>query len=185
MVTSNEFKTGMTVEYEGNIYQIIEFQHVKPGKGQAFVRTKLKNLRTGATTDFSFRADEKMARAIIEKKKMQYLYDDGNSMAFMDMETYIQVDISSDSLREEKNYLVEGESVTIIEFQGEILGVMLPEKVVLEVVETAPGVKGNTAANATKDAVLETGLHISVPLFINQGEKIIVNTNDGKYVSRA
>ena len=185
MVSSNEFKTGMTIEYEGNIYQVIEFQHVKPGKGQAFVRTRLKYLRTGATTDFSFRADEKMAKAIIEKKKMQYLYDDGYSMAFMDMETFIQIDIPSENLSYEKNFLIEGESVTIIDFQGEILGVMLPEKVVLEVTETAPGVKGNTAANATKDAVLETGFHVSVPLFINTGDKIIINTNDGKYDSRA
>lgn len=185
MVSSNEFKTGMTIEYEGNIYQVIEFQHVKPGKGQAFVRTRLKNLRTGATTDFSFRADEKMAKAIIEKKKMQYLYDDGSSMAFMDMETYIQIDLPSDNLTYERNFLIEGESVTIIEFQGEILGVQIPEKVVLEVTETAPGVKGNTAANATKDAVVETGFHVSVPLFINVGDKIIVNTFDGKYDSRA
>jgi elongation factor P len=185
MVTSNEFKTGMTVEYEGNIYQVMEFQHVKPGKGQAFVRTRLKNLRTGAIIDYSFRSDEKMPKAIIEKKKMQYLYDDGTSMAFMDMETYEQIDLPSERLEYEKNFLIEGESVTIIDYQGEILGVQLPEKVVLEVVETAPGVKGNTAANATKDAVLETGFHVAVPLFINVGDKIIVNTFDGKYDSRA
>ena len=185
MVTSNEFKTGITIEYEGNIYQVMEFQHVKPGKGQAFVRTRLKNLRTGAITDYSFKSDEKMAKAIIEKKKMQYLYDDGSTMAFMDMETYIQIDLPSETLKYEKNFLIEGESVTVIDFQGEILGVQLPEKVVLEVVETAPGVKGNTAANATKDAELETGFHVSVPLFINIGDKIIVNTYDGKYASRA
>lgn len=185
MVSSNDFKTGMTVEYDGNIYQVMEFQHVKPGKGQAFVRTKLKNLRSGAITEFSFRADEKMAKAIIEKKKMQYLYDDGLNMAFMDMETYEQIDIPSDNLKYEKNFLLEGESVTIIDYQGEILGVQLPEKVALEVVETAPGVKGNTAANATKTAVLETGFNIQVPLFVNEGDKIIVNTNDGKYDSRA
>lgn len=185
MISSNEFKTGMTIEYQGNIYQVIEFQHVKPGKGQAYVRTKLKNLRTGATTDFAFSAGEKMSKAIIEKKKMQYLYDDGFNMAFMDMETYIQIDIPSANLEYEKNFLIEGESVTIIDYQGEILGVMLPEKVTLEVIETAPGVKGNTAANATKDAVVETGYHVAVPLFINVGDKIIVSTLDGKYNSRA
>ncbi|HHX00309.1 MAG TPA: elongation factor P [Acholeplasmataceae bacterium] len=185
MVSSNDFKTGMTIEYDGNIFQILEFQHVKPGKGQAFVRSRLKNLRTGAVIDYTFRADEKMPRAIIEKKKMQYLYDDGSSMAFMDMETYEQLDIPSENLSYEKNFLLEGESVTIVEYQGEILGVMLPEKVTLEVTETAPGVKGNTAANATKDAVLETGFHIQVPLFVNVGDKIIVNTLTGKYDSRA
>lgn len=185
MVSSNDFKTGMTIEYDGNIFQILEFQHVKPGKGQAFVRSRLKNLRTGAVIDYTFRADEKMPRAIIEKKKMQYLYDDGSSMAFMDMETYEQLDIPSENLSYEKNFLLEGESVTIVEYQGEILGVMLPEKVSLEVTETAPGVKGNTAANATKDAVLETGFHIQVPLFVNVGDKIIVNTLTGKYDSRA
>jgi elongation factor P len=185
MVSSNDFKTGMTIEYKGNIYQVMEFQHVKPGKGQAFVRTRLKNLRTGAITDFSFGSDEKMAKAVIEKKKMQYLYDDGSHMAFMDMETFVQIDIPSENLQYEKNFLIEGESVTVIDYMGEILGVQLPEKVTLEVIETAPGVKGNTAANATKDAVVETGFHVNVPLFINVGDKIIISTFDGKYNSRA
>ena len=185
MVTSNEFKTGMTIEYDGILYVVMEFQHVKPGKGQAFVRTRLKNLRTGAIIDYSFKSDEKMPKAAVEKKKMQYLYDDGTSMAFMDMESYVQIDLPSESLKYEKSFLVEGESVTIIDYNGEILGVQLPEKVVLEVVETAPGVIGNTAANATKDAVFETGLHVAVPLFINVGDKIIVNTFEGKYDSRA
>lgn len=185
MVSSNDFKTGMTIEYEGNIYQVLEFQHVKPGKGQAFVRTKLKNLRTGAIIDYTFKSDEKMPRAVIEKRKMQYLYDDGTSMAFMDMESYEQLDLPSKNLEYEKNFLIEGESVTIVSYQGEILGVMLPEKVALEVTETAPGVKGNTAANATKEAVLETGFRLQVPLFVNVGDKVIVNTFTGKYDSRA
>lgn len=185
MVSSNDFKTGMTIEYQGNLYLVMEFQHVKPGKGQAFVRSKLKNLRTGAIIEYTFGADEKMVRAALDKKKMQYLYDDGNMMAFMDMDTYMQVDIPSANLEYEKNFLIEGESVTVIEYQGEIIGIQLPEKVVLEVVETAPGVRGNTAANATKDAVVETGFHVTVPLFVNVGDKIIINTNDGKYCSRA
>lgn len=185
MVTSNEFKTGMTIEYDGNIYVVMEFQHVKPGKGQAFVRTRLKNLRTGATTDFSFSAGEKMKKAMIEKKKMQYLYDAGTTLSFMDMETFEQIDIPSERLEYEKNFLLEGTAVTIIEFEGEILGVQLPEKVVLEVVETAPGVKGNTAANATKEAIVETGYRVLVPLFVEVGDKIIVGTFDGKYNSRA
>lgn len=185
MVSSNEFKTGMTVEYEGNIYTVMEFQHVKPGKGQAFVRTRLKNMRTGAITEFSFESDLKMKLAVIEKKKMQYLYDDGNNMAFMDMESFEQIDIPDERLTYEKNFLKEGESVTVLDYEGEILGVLLLDKVVLEVVETAPGVKGNTAANATKEAILETGFSLPVPLFINVGDKIIVNTIDGRYCSRA
>src|SRR5690554_391180 len=185
MVSSNDFKTGMTIEYDGNIFQILEFQHVKPGKGQAFVRTKLKNLRTGATIDYTFNADEKVNRAIIEKKKVQYLYDDGTNLSFMDMETYEQFDIPKGMLEYEKNFILEGTMVTIIDYQGEILGVQLPEKVTLEVIECAPGVKGNTAANATKDAIVETGYRVLVPLFVEVGDKIIVSTIDGKYHSRA
>jgi len=185
MVSSNEFKTGITIEYNGNIYQVLEFQHVKPGKGQAFVRSKLKNLRTGATIDYTFNAAERMNRAVIEKKKMQYLYDDGNNLAFMDMETYEQLDLPKERLEFERNFLLEGEMITITEYQGEILGVQLPEKVILEVTECAPGVKGNTAANATKDAVVETGYRLLVPLFVETGDKIIISTIDGKYNSRA
>lgn len=185
MVSSNEFKTGLTIEYEGNIYSVLEFQHVKPGKGAAFVRSKLKNLRTGATIDYTFKSDEKMKQAMIEKKPMQYLYDAGDSLAFMDMETYVQLDIPSDRLVQEKNFLIEGMSVIIIDYEGEILGIQLPEKVTLEVTETAPGVKGNTAANATKEAIVETGYRVLVPLFVNTGDKIIINTFDGKYSSRA
>lgn len=185
MVSTNDFKNGMTIEYQGNLYQVMEFQHVKPGKGQAFVRSKLKNLRTGAIIEYTFGADEKVARASVDKKKMQYLYDDGHLMSFMDMETFVQVEIPSSRLEYEKNFLIEGQSVTVIDYQGEIIGVQLPEKVVLEVVETAPGVRGNTAANATKEAVLETGFRVTVPLFINVGDKVIINTTEGKYCSRA
>lgn len=185
MISTNEFKTGMTIEYEGNIYQVIEFQHVKPGKGQAFVRTKLRNLRTGAITDYAFGAAEKVGRAIIEKKKMQYLYNAGGLYSFMDMETFDQIDIEESRLEFERNFLLEGMNVTIIDYQGEILGIQLPEKVVLEVIDTPPGIRGNTAANATKEATLETGYKVLVPLFIESGEKIIISTIDGKYSSRA
>lgn len=185
MISTSDFKTGMTIEYQGNIYQIIEFQHVKPGKGAAFVRTKLRNLRSGSITDFSFSAGEKMEQAMIEKKKMQYLYNSGGMYTFMDMESYEQIELAKDRLTYELNFLIEGMEVVIVDFQGEILGINLPEKVVLEVVECAPGVKGNTAANATKDAVLETGHRLLVPLFVNEGDKIIVSTFDGKYSSRA
>ncbi len=185
MVSSNDFKTGMTIKYEGNIYQILDFQHVKPGKGQAFVRTKLKNLRTGATTEFAFANGIKIENAIIEKKKMQYLYDSGTECVFMDQETYEQIEIPNDRLEWEKNFLVEGMEVTIIDFEGEILGIMLAEKVELEVVECDPNVKGNTAQNAQKSATLETGYRILVPLFIEAGERVIVNTVEGRYCSRA
>ncbi len=185
MITTSDFKTGMTIEYQNNIYSIVEFQHVKPGKGQAFVRTKLRNLRTGSLTDFSFGAGEKMEQAMIEKKKMQYLYNAGDMYTFMDMETFEQLELPVERLMNEKNFMLEGMEVIVIDFKGEVLGVQLPEKVALEVVEAAPGVKGNTAANATKEAILETGHRVLVPLFVNQGDKIIVSTIDGKYSSRA
>lgn len=185
MISTSDFKTGMTIEYEGNIYQILDFQHVKPGKGQAFVRTKLKNLRKGTTMDYTFSAGAKMEQAIIEKIKMQYLYQDAGRHTFMDTETYEQIEIPSEQLDYEKDFMLEGTEVTVVDYQGEILGVNLAEKVTLEVVEADPGVKGNTAANATKEAVLETGYRIQVPLFVNAGDKIIVSTIDGKYSSRA
>ncbi|HKM29448.1 MAG TPA: elongation factor P [Bacilli bacterium] len=185
MISSNEFKTGMTIEYEEKIYQILEFQHVKPGKGQAYVRTKLKNMRTGATTDIAIASGIKIKKANIEKKTMQYIYDGMESLAFMDMESFIQVDIPAERLTYEKSFLKEGTEVTIIDFQGEILGVMLPEKVVLEVTECDPNVKGNTVSNAMKGATVETGYSLQVPLFIEVGDKIIIGTNDGKYNSRA
>lgn len=185
MVSSNDFKTGLTIEYEGNIYQIIEFQHVKPGKGQAFVRSRLRNLRSGAVTDFAFQTGIKIAKAIIEKKVMQYLYNDGSNYSFMDMETYEQIDIPAERLELEKNYLIEGMNVTIQDYNGEILGVMLPEKMALTVTEADPAVKGNTATNARKYATLETGYTLLVPMFIEAGDKIIVNTFTGQYDSRA
>lgn len=185
MISTNEFKTGMTIEYDGNIYQVIEFQHVKPGKGQAFVRSRLRNLRTGSVVDHTFSAGEKMEQAIIEKKKMQYLYSTLESYSFMDMETYEQLDLPAERLEYEKNFMVEGMEVIIVIFENEILGINLPEKVTLEVVESDPGVKGNTATNATKNAKLETGHTIQVPLFIETGDKVIVSTIDGKYNSRA
>jgi len=185
MISTSDFKTGMTIEYQNNIYSIIDFQHVKPGKGQAYVRTRLRNLRTGALIDFTFNAGEKMEQAMIEKKKMQYLYRDGLFYIFMDMETYEQLQVDKDTIGEKVVYMLEGMEVIAVSYMGELLEIQLPEKVVLEVVETAPGVKGNTAANATKDAKLETGIHISVPLFVNEGDKVVVSTIDGKYSSRA
>ena len=176
MININDIKNGMTVVIDGNIYLIVEFQHVKPGKGPAFVRIKLKNLRTGSTTE---------EKAMIEKKPMQYLYNNGDMYNFMNMETYEQIDLSKDSLGENAKYLKEGLEVEVTFYKGEVLGINLPEKITYLVTETEPAVKGNTATNATKEATLENGLTVKVPLFISENENIVVSTKDGKYDSRA
>ncbi len=185
MITSNDFKTGLTIKHEGNLYQIIEFQHVKPGKGSAFVRSKLRNLRTGTITDKTWRAGEKVETAMIERRPMQFIYADGPLYVFMNKETYEQIEINEAQLEHEKNFLVEGIDVEVRFHESEILGVDLPEKVTLTVTDTVPGVRGNTAAHATKDATLETGYTLQVPMFINEGEKIVVNTVTGKYSTKA
>lgn len=185
MISSNDFKTGVTVEYDGHIWQVIEFQHVKPGKGAAFVKTKLRNLRTRAVVSKTFRAGEKMPKAHIDKVSMVYSYPMGDTYVFMDNETYEQLELSTEQLGEGVNFLIEGMEVMITQYKSEILGIQLPEKVTLEVVEADPGIKGNTAANATKNAKVETGFEIQVPLFVEPGDKIIINTSTGKYDTRA
>ncbi len=185
MINVNDFKTGVTIEFEGNIFSVIEFQHVKPGKGSAFVRTKLRNIRSGAVIDHTFNSGIKVKKAHIEKRQMQFLYLDGTDYQFMDMETYDQVAIDQARLEYEGKFLIDGSCVDVIQFENEIVGVQLPDKVTLTITDTPPGEKGNTAANATKEAVCETGLVIRVPLFINNDEKVIVSTQDGSYVSRA
>lgn len=185
MISTADFKTGLTILYDNNIYQIIDFLHVKPGKGQAFVNSKLKNLRTGATIDLTFRAGEKMEQANIEKIGMQYLYRIDNTFVFMNNETYDQVEIPLNQIEYEAKFIYESMQVDIMYFnRSEILGVILPDKVSLTITETVPGVRGDTKTNAMKDATLETGLIIKVPLFISGGEKVIVSTQDGTYVSR-
>ena len=184
MISTNDFKTGMTIDYEGNLFQVIEFQHVKPGKGQAFVRSKLRNLRSGAVIDNTFNAGEKVKRAHVEKSTMQFLYSMGDEYVFMNNETYEQIELTAAQLEQEKNFLVDGMEVKVMSYNGEILGVEVPEKVTLEVVECEPGVKGNTASNATKSATVSTGYSLQVPLFVEVGDKLIINTNDGRYVSR-
>lgn len=185
MISTNDFKTGQTIIYDGNIYSVIEFLHVKPGKGGAFVRTKLRNLRSGSVTDVTFNAGIKLERAQIDKVMMQYLYADGTNHVFMNGETYEQIDIPRVQIERELNYIYEGMSVEVMFFNNsEVLGVSLPDKLALEVKETVPGVKGDTKTNAMKDAILQTGLMVKVPMFIEEGEKIIVNTNDASYVSR-
>lgn len=185
MFNVNDIKNGITFLYDGNIYQVIEFLHVKPGKGPAFLRTKLKNLRTGATIEQTFNTNIKLEKAMIDKQSVQFLYSTGDIYTFMNMETYDQVELTRDQLGEDVLYLKDGLNVELSFYKGELLGVILPEKIELKVTHTEPAVRGNTTNNATKDAELETGLNVKVPLFIEEGEMIIVSTRDGKYASRA
>ena len=185
MIEVNDIKNGMTLMIEGNIYQVVEFLHVKPGKGSAFMKTKLKNMRTGGTVERTFNTNVKFEKANINRSSVQYLYNTGDTYNFMDMETYEQLELNESQVGENKNYLIENMMVDVIMFEGELLGIVLPDKVEFTVVQTEPAVKGNTTNNALKDAYVETGMLVRVPLFIEQGEKILVTTSDGKYSSRA
>lgn len=185
MFNINDIKNGMTFVLDGQIYLVLEFLHVKPGKGPAFMKVKMKNLRTGATIERTFNTNVKLEKAMIDKQTMQFLYASGDIYNFMNMETYEQIELNANQLGDDKDFLKEGLEVNISFYKGELLGIILPDKVELEVTQTEPAVKGNTTNNAMKDATVETGLLVKVPLFIEQGEKIIVSTADGKYVSRA
>ncbi len=185
MFNVNDIKNGMTILFEDNIYTVLEFSHVKPGKGAAFVQVKIKNLRTGSIVEKRFNSGVKLEKAMIEKKNMQFLYVNGDAYTFMDNETYEQIEIPADHLGNDRYYLKDGLDVIVSIYQGEILGVILPDKVELVVTETEPAVKGNTTNNAQKNATLETGLTVRVPLFIEQGETIVIATKDGSYASRA
>ncbi|KRM07743.1 MAG: elongation factor P [Liquorilactobacillus ghanensis] len=185
MISVNEFKNGLTIEVEGDLWRVVEFQHVKPGKGSAFVRSKLKNLRTGAVQEKTFRAGEKVEQAQIDNRKMQYLYADGTNYVFMDTTTYEQLELPEDRIKNELNYLKENMVVSIIMHGNETLGVDLPNTVDLKVAETEPGIKGDTASGGSKPAKMETGLVVQVPFFVNEGDVLTINTQDGSYVSRA
>lgn len=185
MISVNDFRTGLTIEVDNDIFTVLDFQHVKPGKGAAFVRSKLKNLRNGNTVERTFRAGEDVGRAHVENRAMQYLYASGQEHTFMDNETYDQITLPSSQLEWELNFLKENMTINIVSYQGEIIGINLPNSVELKVVETEPGIKGNTATGATKNAKLETGLNVQVPLFINEGDVLLISTSDGKYISRA
>ena len=185
MININNISNGMTIKIDQNIFQILDFQHVKPGKGPAFVRIKLKNLRTGSNIEQTFNTSVKFEKANIEKKKMQFLYSDQKTYNFMDMETYEQIEIDVSQVSDSKAFLKENMDVELMFYESELLGVILPDKVTLKVERTEPAVKGNTTSGATKEAYLETGHMIKVPLFIEQGEEVIVSTKDGKYDSRA
>jgi len=185
MISVNDLRTGLTIEVDGEIYSVVEFLHVKPGKGAAFVRTKLKNLRSGNTVEKTFRAGEKVARAHIELKEMQFMYSTGDDYFFMDMETYDQISLTKDDLGDAPKYLIENMTIGIQFYQGQPVGVELPTTVVLEVVHTEPGFKGDTAQGATKPATLLTGITVQVPLFVEQGDMVKVDTRTGEYLSRA
>ena len=185
MISVNEFKTGLTIEVDGDIWRVMDFQHVKPGKGAAFVRSKLRNLRSGNVNEKTFRAGEKVAKAQIDNRRMQYLYANGDDHVFMDNESYEQIELSAKQIEEELMYLKESMEVHIMKYGEEVLGVELPVTVTLEVAETEPGIKGDTASGGSKPAKMETGLVVQVPFFVNTGDKLIINTDEGEYVSRA
>ncbi len=184
MISSNDFRTGVTVELDGSVWRVVEFLHVKPGKGSAFVRTKLKNVQTGNTVEKTFRAGETVPQANLEKRTMQYTYKDGEEFVFMDMQTYEETRMSSESVGDRINFLKEEMEVNVIFWDEKVLEIELPTSVVLEITDTDPGVKGDTATGGTKPATVETGAQVMVPLFITIGEKIKVDTRDGSYLGR-
>ena len=184
-ININDIKNGMTVLIDGNLCLIQEFQHVKPGKGPAFVRIKLKNLKTGSIVENTFNTNIKIEKAHVDRKKMQYLYSSGSNYVFMDTQSYEQVEIPEEKLKDEVKFLKENLEIDISYYEGDIIGITLPEKIEYEVIDTVEATKGNTTNNAMKDATIVTGYVLKVPLFISQGEKIIVSTKDGKYSSRA
>ena len=184
-ININDIKNGMTIIIDGKLCLIEEFLHVKPGTGAAFMKMKLRNLRTGSLVEETYNTNIKIERARVDRLPMQYLYSMGDSYVFMNNETYDQLEIPAEKLQDQIKFLKEGLEITITMYEGEIIGVTLPEKIEYEVVETTDAVKGNTTNNAQKDATIETGYVVKVPLFIAQGEKIIISTSDGKYAGRA
>ncbi len=185
MVIVNDLKPGMNFEHEGNIYQVLNIDHNKTAMRQMIIKIKVKNLRSGVINEISFTGGDKVETAHVERKVMQYLYDDGTSLVFMDNETYDQIEIPKERLEWEMKFMKPNDNLTISMYEGEILGVMLPDKVELQIVECEEAVKGDTATSASKNAVLETGLEIKVPLFIQNGEMVVISTADGKYSGRA
>ena len=184
MISAGDFRNGITFELDGQVVQVIEFQHVKPGKGAAFVRTKLKNVITGGVVEKTFSPTDKFDSAYIERKDMQYSYNDGALYYFMDMETYDQIPVNKSDLGDSFKFCKENEMVKVLSYKGKVFGIEVPNFVELEVVETEPGFKGNTATNTLKPATVETGAEIRVPLFINEGDKIRIDTRTGEYMER-
>ena len=184
MVVAGDFRNGVTFDMDGSVFQIIEFQHVKPGKGAAFVRTKIRNVITGSTTERTFNPSDKFPDAFIDRKEMQYMYTDGELYYFMDMETYEQVPLNKDKLPDNFNFVKENEMVKINSYKGIVFGVEIPNFVELEVTHSEPGVKGDTVNNTMKPATLETGVTIKVPMFINEGDVLRIDTRNGEYLER-
>jgi elongation factor P len=184
-ITTNDLKNGMTLDLPEGLFQVVEFQHVKPGKGGAFVRTTLRNVRTGAVLDRTFRAGEKVEQAVIDKRDMQFLYMDGDDYVFMDNASYDQLHVGRPALGSTADYLIEGATAVLNMYRGEIVGIDLPTAVELDVAETEPGVQGDRVSGARKPATLQTGLVVQVPLFVNVGDKVKVDTRTGEYLSRA
>ena len=184
MVAAGDFKNGITIEYDGKVCQIVEFQHVKPGKGAAFVRTKLKDIVNGGVVETSFRPTEKFENAHIDRKDMQYLYSDGDLYHFMDTETYDQIALSESDIGDSLKFVKENEMVKICSYKGNVFAVEPPLFVELAIIETEPGFKGDTATGATKPATVETGAQVNVPLFVNQDDVIKIDTRTGEYLSR-
>ena len=184
MITAGDFRNGLTFEFEGNVYQVVEFQHVKPGKGAAFVRTKMKNVMTGAVVERTFNPTEKVEQARIDRKEMEYLYEDGGLYYFMDNETYEQTPLSQDQLGDAMKFVMENMSVKILSYKGNVFAIEPPTFFELKVTETEPGVKGNTATNVTKPATVESGATITGPMFVNEGDTIRIDTRTGEYMAR-
>ena len=184
-ISTADFKTGLTIEYEGNVYQIIEFQHVKPGKGGAFVRSRLKNLMTGATLEKTWRAGEKMEAALVERRNVDFLYRDGDDLVFMDMSDYEELRLPAAQVGDSVKFLKDNTPVQLITWKGRLLNMELPQTMEFVVTQTDPGLRGDTAQGGSKPATLETGAIVTVPLFINQGEVIRVDTRSGQYLERA
>ncbi len=185
IITTNDLKNGMTLDLEGELFQVVEFQHVKPGKGHAFVRTTLKNARSGSVLDRTFRAGEKVERAMIDKREMQFLYREGSDFVFMDSESYEQLHVGEVAVGNAPSYITEGDTALLLMYKGETVELQLPASVELDIAHTEPGVQGDRVSGATKPATLETGLVVQVPLFLETGEKIKVDTRSGSYISRA
>ncbi|HZK25846.1 MAG TPA: elongation factor P [Oscillospiraceae bacterium] len=184
MISTSDFRTGLTIELDGVVFVIVDFQHVKPGKGAAFVRTKLKNAKTGSTTERTFRAGEKMERAIMDRRAMQYLYNSGDEYHVMDTETYEQLALTGEQLGDGLKYLKENMEISVLFYQEQVFGVEVPNFVELEVAETEPGIKGDTASGGSKPATMETGLVVQVPFFINAGDVLRIDTRSGEYMER-
>lgn len=184
MISAGDFRNGLTFEYDGNVYQVVEFQHVKPGKGAAFVRTKMKNVMTGGVVERTFNPTEKVEPARIERKDMEYLYEDSGLYYFMDQETYEQIPLGEDQLGDSLKFVMENMVVKILSYKGNVFAVEPPTFVEMKVIETEPGVKGNTATNVTKPATVESGAVVTVPMFVNEGDTIRIDTRTAEYMER-